>query len=81
MYSEEEKKLINQIENVTEDVEKDIKDIKYIVKYKYQDRYKTCYFINVVYNDGYCNGCNFFSKDLFKNLRTNKKYDKSILGL
>lgn len=69
MYNEEEKRLINQIEHV--------KKIKFIVKCKYLNKY----FIHVVYNDGYCNGTDFFNNDLFKNLRTNKKYNKSILGL
>lgn len=65
MYNDEEKRLINQLE--------DTKKIKFIVKCKY--------YIHVVYNDRYCNGTDFFNNDLFKNLRTNKKYNKSILGL
>lgn len=71
MYNDEEKRLINQLE--------DTKKIKFIVKCKYKSLNK--YFIHVVYNDGYCNGTDFFNNDLFKNLRTNKKYNKSILGL
>ena len=71
MYNEEEKRLINQIEHV--------KKIKFIVKCKYKPLNK--YYIHVVYNDGYCNGTDFFNNDSFKNLKTNKKYNKSILGL
>ena len=71
MYNEEEKRLINQIE--------DVNNINYVVKYKYKPLNK--YFIHVVYKNGYCNGCDFFNSDLFKNLRTNKKYNKSVLGL
>lgn len=47
MYNE--KRLINQIENV--------KKIKFIVKCKYLDKY----YIQALYNNGYCNGCDFLA--------------------